>query len=120
MLTTELLLSTTTYGEPSGNYDGSSLEWFGDAVKAADYYRGRGGLQTVLFTLTNAEVSITVQATLDSDPNSATWFDTITYDNLTPNTVANYPVNITGNFTWLRVKIVNFASGIINSVTVTY
>ena len=40
MITTETLLNSTVHGIPSGNYDGSSQDWFSDAVKAANYYRG--------------------------------------------------------------------------------
>ena len=39
-MTTETILGTTVYGTPSGNYDGSSQDWFSDAVQAAaDAYR---------------------------------------------------------------------------------
>ena len=48
MVNTNTILSSTVYGTPSGNYDGSSQDWYSDAVQAADFFRGRGGLQTVL------------------------------------------------------------------------
>lgn len=119
MITTETLLDTTEYGTPSGNYDGSSQDWASVAVKAANYYRGRGGLQTVVFSLSNFEGVMYVEATLDSDPDSATWFNTFTYGDGTPLT-AYYSTTITGNFTWMRVRVEDFAGGTINSVDLTY
>ena len=65
-MTTEIILGTTVYGEPSGNYDGSSQDWASDAVPAASYYRGRGGLQTVTFSVENFEGTIYLDATLDN------------------------------------------------------
>ncbi len=44
MTTTVALLSYTEYGVPSGNYDGSSEDFIGTPQKAANYYRGRGGV----------------------------------------------------------------------------
>ena len=47
--TTLQLLPTTSYGTPSGNYDGSSLDFNGDREQAANYYGGFGDLQTLAF-----------------------------------------------------------------------
>ena len=54
-MTTQTILGTTVYGVPSGNYDGSSQDWSSDPVTAANYYRGRGGVQTVTFSVTQFE-----------------------------------------------------------------
>ncbi len=48
-ITRDTILDTTVYGTPSGNYDGSSQDWLSDPVKAANYYRGQGSIQTVTF-----------------------------------------------------------------------
>ena len=45
-LTTETLLPTTVYGTPSGNYDGSSTAFIGNAIPAANFYGGQGSAQT--------------------------------------------------------------------------
>ena len=55
MSQTQTILATTVYGQASGNYDGSSQDWYSDPAQAADYYRGRGGLQTVTFSLDQFE-----------------------------------------------------------------
>lgn len=119
MITTKTILGTTVYGTPSGNYDGSSQDWASNAVEAANYYRGRGGLQTVLFDVTNFEGVMTVEATLDSDADSAVWFQTYVLGDGTP-TTSYFSTNILGNFTWMRVRVEGFSGGTINAVTLSY
>ena len=120
MITTKTILGSTVYGTPSGNYDGSSQDWASNPQEAANYYRGRSGLQTVLITVTNFVGEIVIEATLDSVAESAVWFETYTFGD--PNTPVTdiHPTNIQGNFVWLRVRIVGFDGGTINSITVSY
>ena len=120
MITTQTILDTTTYGVPSGNYDGSSMEWFSDAAKAADYYRGRGGLQTIRFDLTDFQGKLTLQGTLSADSPNANWFVTYELDASVVPATGIVPTTITGNFTWMRLEITEFQAGVINSVTITY
>jgi hypothetical protein len=119
MKTTDLtLLPLTVYGTPSGNYDGSSdTDFAGDRQKAADYYRRRTGLQSVRFVTQDFEGTITVQATLDADPqHDADWFDVYEFSAGTAD--VSYPIK--GNFTWMRAQVSEFSGGQITSVTVTY
>lgn len=118
-ITTETILPTTVHGVPSGTYDGSSMDWYSVAVKAANYYRGRSGIQTVRFDVTGFVGDMTVEATLDSVAETATWFTISAYNASTPLTDI-HPVSVIGNFTWLRINITDFDDGVINSVTVTY
>jgi hypothetical protein len=120
MITTETLLTAVTHGTPSGNYDGSSQDWFSNAVKAADYYRGRGGVQTIGFSVSGFQGTITIEATLDMDPDSAAWFNTLTYGDASTVTTQTLSESIVGNFTWLRARIEHFESGVVNTVTATY
>jgi hypothetical protein len=119
-MTTQALLTAVTHGTPSGNYDGSSQDWFSDAVKAADYYRGRGGVQTMGFSVTGFQGLITIEATLDMDPDSAAWFSTLEYGDASTITTQSIAESVVGNFTWLRARIEHFEAGVINTVTVTY
>ena len=119
--TTQTILATTVYGTPSGNYDGSSQDWFSVARKAADYYRGYGGVQTVTISVAGFEGIMYIEATLDSDPDSAAWFLTYTYGDGSSTPVTDFhPATITGNFTWMRVRVEGFSGGIINSIVITY
>ena len=120
MITTETILGTTVHGTPAGNYDGSSQDWFSDAVKAADYYRGRGGLQTIKFDLNGFQGRMTLQATLHSDAPNANWFTTYELDATVVPVTDIIPQTVLGNFTWMRVEITGFEAGTINSITITY
>ena len=119
--TTVQLLPTTTYGTPSGNYDGSSLDGSGVEQKAADYYGGFGQLQTVAFYLLNFQGLIRIEATLESEPTvDADWFRVNEFDSTSSATTNNFSVNITGNFTWIRANVVGFDAGTITKVTMSY
>ena len=122
MKTTTLeLLPTTTYGTPSGNYDGSSQDWSGDRQQAANYYGGFGGLQTIAYYLNGFQGRIKIEATLDSDPvTDAAWFKVNEFDSTSTTTTNNFSVNITGNFTWIRANVEDFDSGTITKLYMSY
>jgi hypothetical protein len=119
-ITTEVLVPYTEYGVPSGTYDGSSLGFIGEAKPAANYYRGRGSLQTVTYNFNGFAGNVFVEATLDADPASAIWVKVSEFITDTAPTTGIYPSNVLGNFTWLRARVENFSENIINSITVTY
>lgn len=114
------ILGTTTVGTPAGNYDGSTNHFDSDAVKAVDYYQGQGSLQTVFIRVTDFEGAITLQATLDFDPNQANWFDVYEYTSAGSAVTDYHPVNLTGNFVWMRARVTDFDAGTINNVTISY
>jgi hypothetical protein len=60
------------YGTPSGNYDGSSLDFDGTRQKASDYYISRIGTQSVLFSVDDFIGDVVIQGTLDADPVTTT------------------------------------------------
>ena len=119
--TTVQLLPTTTYGTPSGNYDGSSQDWSGTEQKAADYYGGFGQLQTVAFYLSGFQGKIKIEATLDSLPAvDADWFKVYEFNSNTSPTTNNFSTNVTGNFTWIRANVEEFSAGTITKVYMSY
>ncbi len=119
--TTLQLLPTTTYGTPSGNYDGSSEDWSGDQQKAADYYGGFGQLQTIAFYLNGFQGKIKIEATLDSVPAlDADWLKVYEFNSNTSPTTNNFSTNITGNFTWIRANVEEFSAGTITKVYMSY
>ena len=123
-ITTVTLLPSTTYGTPSGNYDGSSEDFIGDPQKAANYYRGRGSIQTIRWVYLGVQGLVTIQATLDNDPAESRWFDiAATGDNSTDDSTtitATYVQAVVGNFTWLGAVVTNFKDGTIEVVQATY
>jgi len=113
------LLSNVVVGTPNGNYDGSTTFFESNAAKAVGYYQGQGSLQTVFITVTDFTGQIKIQASLDFDPTQAKWFDLYEYAN--DSTEFRFPVNLTGNFVWLKAVVTGFEdAAVINSVTLTY
>jgi len=109
MTNTQSLLSNIVY-------DSSSIVPTGTAVKGSDYYQRRGGVQTIGFNTTGFVGRIVIEATLDSDPETAGWFDVLDFTAAT----AQRSESVVGNFTWIRARVENFSAGTITSVTVTY
>jgi hypothetical protein len=112
--TTKTLLNNIVYGTPSGNYDGSSQDFYSDPVPAANYYNGQGSLQTITYNIANCRANLTMQATLNDETGQAKWFDLDTQEYTDRTDII--PVNIVGNFCWLRVHVTNFDQG---SITVS-
>ena len=119
-ITNLTILDTTTVGTPSGNYDGSTDHFISDAARAVDYYQGQGSLQTVFIRVTDFEGVITLQATLDYNADLANWFDVYEYTSASSQITDYHPVNLTGNFVWMRAVITEFNAGTINSVSISY
>jgi len=117
---TQTLLPLTTYGTPSGNYNGSTPDFIGNNVPAANFYGGQGSGQTATIQLTGFVGTITLQASLNDWVEQAAWFDLeIIGDGVTPVT-DNIAVTATGNFVWVRTAIVGFTAGVINSANLLY
>ena len=121
-LTSETILESTTYGTASGNYDGSSLDFSGDPEKAADYYGGFGGLQTIAFYFNEFQGTIHIEATLESEPTDAPeqWFLVSKSEHNDSSITENFSRNITGNFTWIRARVTDFTQGTITKITMSY
>ena len=120
-MTTKTILGTTVYGQPAGNYDGSSQDWSSDPVTAANYYRGRGGVQTITFSVTAFEGDMFLEACLDDNPAEANWFNTYIYGDGSTIPLTDYhPATVTGNFTWMRANVEDFSQGTITKLMLSY
>lgn len=119
-LTNLSLLGATTYGQASGNYDGSSMDFAGTPVTAANYYAGQGAIQTVTINVSDFVGMIYVEATLNDTEQAASWFRTDIFgDGITPVTEI-HPITVLGNFVYMRVRVLGFDGGTINSITLSY
>jgi hypothetical protein len=119
--TTLQLLPTTSYGTPSGNYDGSSQDWSGDQQQAANYYGGFGGLQTIAFFLNGFQGRIKIEASLDNNPiTDESYFQIADFDSRQSPSTTNFSRNIVGNFTWIRARVEDFDDGTISKVMLSY
>lgn len=120
MTTTHTILNYTTYGTPSGTYDGSSADWSSPAERAVAYYRGYGSIQTLRYQLIDFVGVLYFEATLDSDPDMANWFTTLTVGDASSALTDLRSIAVTGNFTWMRVRVESFDSGTINYIKIIY
>jgi len=98
----------------------------GDRQKAVGYYRRTSSSQTVRFQTNDFAGTITIQASLDSDPAEENqWFDVYvfpgdsTQDGSTAITT-DFSTSLTGNFVWIRAVVGSFTGGTINTVLLTY
>lgn len=121
--TTMILLGQTTF---SAN---APYTVTGNANPAAAYYLGNKDLQTVNISVTNCTGNIVIQASLASQPTSTDWFNVYTLEananaasNSAPKLASNASMytNVEGNFVFIRAKLENFASGIVNYVKLSY
>ena len=117
---TEYILGTTIYGQASGNYDGSSQEFFSDAQPGVSYYQGQGSIQTITIRVTGFVGIITMQATLMDPADTALWFDISSFGDGTTIENGVHPVSILGNYVWVRAKVTGFDAGTIDSIQITY
>jgi hypothetical protein len=118
-LTNETILSSTTYGTPSGNYDGSSQDFLSEVKRAANYYQGQGSIQTVTIQVQGFVGRIRLQASLNDDPVAALWFEVYDYDRVSP-TTDYHPVSLVGNYVWMRAEITDFSAGTIQTISISY
>ena len=117
---TVTLLDDVVYGQASGNYDGSSLLFYSNAVPAANYYGGNGSSQTIYYRLDDVTALITIEATLNDLPEQAHWSTIHTFSDGSSTHSGVFAFNVTGNFVWLRARVELFEGGTIQSITANY
>jgi hypothetical protein len=104
--------NTSTVSVTYPNSTDTTMVYVSEKVKGDGYFGGSDGVHTVMYTATiNFIGTVTSQATLASDPVESDWFNiantSVTYtemDDRDTKTVDYY--NFTGNFVWVRGRIV--------------
>ena len=114
------MLTDVVYGQALGNYDGSSQLFYSNAVPANNYYGGLGSIQTIYYDLSGFIGVITVQATLNDLPEQAHWIDVSERGDGTTIDTGLTTDTVTGNFSWIRVRVDGFDAGTITSVRTVY
>ena len=119
--TTLILLPQTSYVNP-GN--GAPYTVTGNSQPGASYIIAPRSLQTVNINVTNCTGNITIEASLATTPTSTDWFKEYELDanadSSGENSNAKVYTNITGNFVYMRAKIVDFQAGGVNFVKLSY
>jgi hypothetical protein len=125
--TTLVLLPQTTWNGNISNVPVYNV--VGDKQPAASYYLANKDLQTVNINLAGVTGNIFIQATLATLPSDTDWFNVYELEanasapaNSAANIAAyvNEAVNINGSFVWMRAKVEDFASGVVQFVKVSY
>lgn len=100
--------STATTSVVYPNTATTVLTYVSDKLKGDGYFGSSDGLHTTMYVATSDFVgTITMQATLASNPTNADWFavqnTTSTYTALNIRTTSTVDLkNFTGNFVWVR------------------
>ena len=124
--TTLILLPETSYVNPGNS---SPYTVTGNSQPAAAYYLGNSDLQTVNIKLDSVTGNITIDATLATSPTSEDWFKVYELEaninavaNSAPQLASNASIytNIEGNFVYIRARVVDFATGTVNFVKLSY
>lgn len=103
--------NTSTVSVVYPNTATSTLVYVSEKVKGDGYYGASDGLHTVMYTVSTGFVgTVTMQATLASEPVEVDWFSipntSVTYTELEDRlTTAVSLSNFTGNFVWVRGQI---------------
>jgi hypothetical protein len=103
------------------NSTDTTMVYYSDPVKGDGYYGASDGLHTVMYTLDiNFIGTVTMQASLASQPTEADWFElsnvSSSYNDMSnlQSTQIDY-YNFTGNFVWVR-GVVTIEGGTVNSI----
>jgi uncharacterized protein with FMN-binding domain len=104
--------------------DSTSTTVTGQQYKGDGYYGRSDGFHTVQLTVTDFVGTIVIQASLATTPTATDWFDvTGTAHTSTNNAHANadgsFFYNFTGNFVWIRAKVV-YTAGDIASIKLNH
>jgi len=113
----ELILSQNTH--PA---DSSVETVTGDKFKGDGFYGRSDGIHTVQYAITDFVGTVYIQATLAAEPVDADWFtvyeQTYPLDNENSTTRSNID-NFTGNYVWVRAKVV-YSAGTVNRILLNH
>lgn len=124
--TTLIMLPQTSYVNPGNS---APYTVTGNSQPAAAYYLGNRDLQTVNYKLTNVTGNIIIEASLASTPGINDWFQVYQIEananaaaNTAPKIASNASAytNVEGNFVFLRAKVEDFQSGIVQFIKLSY
>jgi len=112
-----VIISQTAHGAANGAYNGTDENWYSPKYQGRGYYGYSDGLHTFSYKITEFVGIINIQASLATDPTENDWVTvgSPVGDGVMPFSSNSFD-NVTGNFVWIRVAVVNFTAGTINKV----
>ncbi len=108
----ETILSANTH--PG---DSTVVTVTGTDHKGDGYYGRADGLHTVQYNFAGLTGTITIQASLATTPTESDWFEVHSYT--AAEEIANKFANFTGNYVWVRAKLV-YTDGTVNSIMLNH
>lgn len=108
----ETILTATTH--PG---DSSSVTVTGEKFKGDGFYGRADGVHTVQYNFSGLTGTITIQATLATNPTDTDWFAVHTYT--AAQETANKYTNFTGNFVYIRA-VLQYTDGTVNSIMLNH
>lgn len=97
--------------------DSSVIEITGDAYRGDGYYSRADGLHTLQISYENLIGTVSIQATLATDPAESDWF-TVYENSVFEETTGNI-VNITGNYVYVRA-LLSYTQGTLNRILLNH
>jgi hypothetical protein len=115
----ETILSATDHPN-----DSTTETVLGEQYKGDGFYGRSDGFHTIQITVSGFEGTIQMQATLATEPTDTDWFDVTDATHTAPtaidvNSTGSFFYNFTGNFVWVRAKVV-YTEGTINSIKLNH
>lgn len=121
------LISTTSHGTPTGNYNGSSTSFTSDNTKGDGYFGYTDGLHTIGVTTNGFVGTITIQGTLVDNPADSDWFilrdtsgNNIIYGDGSTSLTTSTVDNFIANTVHVRAKVDSFTAGSITKIQFNY
>lgn len=91
-------------------------EYIGDAYQGDGYYGKSDGLHTIQYSVTDLVGTFIIQATLVYDPVESDWTTIYNKEYELIQESENSVENFIGNYVWVRVGVINWTHGSVNSV----
>jgi hypothetical protein len=98
--------------------DSTTVTITGEKFKGDGYYGRSDGLHTAQFTYNGFTGTYVIEASLAVNPTDSDWFHvhSSVVENQTNSTIFNF----TGNYVWIRAKLVNWTDGTLNSIVLNH
>jgi len=102
--------------------DSSTELVVGDKQKGDGFYGRSDGIHTIQYTITEFVGTVSIEATLASQPVEEDWFTVYAQDYPLPdeNTTSTSKItNFTGNYVWVRANVA-YTGGTVNSILLNH
>lgn len=115
-------ISKTILSQHTHSGSAAEEQVIGDPAKGDGFYGRSDGIHTVQYSVTDFIGSVSLQATLCTQPENGDWFPVYQQDYfgdiLGPETTSKI-INFTGNYVWIRA-VVDYNEGTVNKILLSH